>query len=192
VYINELNHKVHELPSQEVDMSLLNKLAKVDSSYAVLNSRIQSLGRSNKDLQLSLNLLLEASGELSGSKVTNEYITVNEGETFYQSSDGTLELLTTVIEELDSIKHAYKINLGEAHVDIFKGRRKQYDAYLTFTNPNLQLSSQKAFVASKPVPRFVLTAGIGYGAAYANKQLLLAPTIGLHAGIPLYTYYTHK
>lgn len=194
-YINTLGQRVYDLPTQTLDPSLIDKLAKVDSSYNMLKHRIKELDQKNKDLIASLNVLLEAKGTVNSTYVTNEYYENEDSTKYYRtfhSNDGLLDLNTTVASTLDSISNDYKLNLGNIYVDIFGRSKGRFNTFLTFDNPKLNLVSQSAIVARSPIPNFAVVAGAGVAFIYSNKTVPVGPGIGLFAGYPLYIHYKYK
>lgn len=193
-YINELDQRVYDLPIIAVDPTIVNKLAKVDSSYNVLNKRIKALGESQKHLLASLDLVIESAGTVTSNYITNQYYNADSTELFrtFASDDGLLNIQSSTSSKLDSISHDYKLTLGNIYIDIFRRSNRSLDAYLTFANPKLNLFSQRAYIAQSPVPAFTVSAGLGLGTLYANKNLYFGPTLSLHAGIPIYTIYKQK
>jgi hypothetical protein len=197
-YINELNQRVYDLPSQQIDVNLINKLAKVDSSYNALKERLKSLDRSQNDLIAAINVSITARDSGSTTNIVNEYY-VQEPESdetvkfrTFRYKDDLIEIHSSVSNKLTHIDHDYKIDLGNVYVDVFKAPGRTYETFLTFSNSKLNLSSQRVIVGVRPIPAFVISAGVGASVTYANKQLYAGPSLNLTAGIPLYTFYKHS
>lgn len=197
-YVNKINQRVYDMPVQQVDPGLIKQLAKVDSTYKMLNDRIKLLDRKHKDLIASMDFILEAKGHVTSTYITNEYYGDSTGvpneespiifKTFH-ADDGFLSINSTATSLLDEIKHDYTVDFGKASVDLFKGPGRTFDAFLTLDNPNIKLTSQNIKVRRTPRPILTLSAGVLGGVYFTKNAVDVAPGIGVSIGVPIYTIY---
>lgn len=196
-YINELNQRVYELPSELApqNKALLNKIAKLDSTYNQMAARLKAMNKSYKDLEASLSMVIESSDTASITNITNQYYVVDSTnqDSFrvatFEKDDGLLRLKATVPSTLTDLAYEYSLSINKAHVDLFRGRRGTLNAVVTFDDPRIKLSSQTFSVRSKPTPLFVVSAGLNASLFLVDQTVKAAPGLGVSLGVPIWTVY---
>lgn len=195
-YINDLNQRVYELPTKDYTKEMIRGLARVDSNYNALLSRVKSLNRSYKDLQSTVSLAISAGGSGTTTNIYNEIVgdtSSNEVDsliaTTFKIDDGLLNMSATTTSALRSLDYEYSVGIDKVYVDVFKGRRGTFSAVVTVDDPRVKISSPVSIVRSQPRPFFTLSAGVNGSIFLHDGAVYAAPGLGISAGIPIITLY---
>jgi hypothetical protein len=204
--INKLGQRVITSTAAVVDQQGLELKAKYDEQYADLRNRLDANSVKLRNLQASVEFNAEAIGEGFSSSPTNVSFPLDSLHVIYPEApdsalyaksfefdDSWLSLNSTLlsnsfVSDSASLYHAYTFNLGEIAVDIVRDpnlfKKDDYYANLTFSNPNVEVTSANTLVKSIPRTWMVIGPSLGYGFTYADG-IIHAPFVGVTATIPL-------